>query len=290
MMQYCAKIHNAGLMTDENFTGTYDTQIEKLASGQVFSVIGCMGDFGDGFSSLVANDPNVNIVPVGPLMPSDGTPLACHSSSMVGWIMTAIPVTSKNPNRLIALMNYIYSEEGKFLITVGVEGETYTLNADGKAVLKPEIKAEFDADSTAARLKWGFGGATTNEGVMWMEFDRVWGANHAVVPTDKWSVMFKNWMSLTKDVVFSQAAFQNLNTDLTAEESDILAKVNNIRNEEMAKILLCKTPAEEETAWNTYVAKVDALGFDKVLAAQNLKFQQHKKALGLTFAWPPNIK
>jgi putative aldouronate transport system substrate-binding protein len=124
MMQYFAKLHNAGLMTDENFTGTYDTQIEKLASGQVFSVIGCMGDFGDGFSSLVANDPNVDIVPVGPLMPSDGTPLACHSSSMVGWIMTAIPTTSKNANRLIAAMNYIYSEEGKFLITVGVEGET----------------------------------------------------------------------------------------------------------------------------------------------------------------------
>jgi hypothetical protein len=64
--------------------------------------------------------------------------------------------------------------------------------------------------------------------------------------------------------------------------------VDNIRNAEMAKIILCKTPDEVTAAWNAYVAKVDALGYDKVIAAENVKFQAHKQALGIKFAWPTN--
>jgi putative aldouronate transport system substrate-binding protein len=286
MMQFLSRCYNDGLMSQENFTGTYDTQAEKLTSGQIFSIIGCVGDWGVGMD-LFRNDNTVNWVGVGPLGPSDGSIPYVKSRSMTGWLMTCISAKAEKPERLLSLMNFLYSDEGHFLTTVGVEGKTFSL-VDGKAVLNADIQAEFNTDNAKARLKWGFSGRTDSEGVMWMLYDPIWGTKLAPVPTAPADIMWNNIIDYCSKNVVPAAAFEAGNPAPGSEEADIQAKVDNIRNAEMAKIILSKTPAEVEAAWKAYVAKVDALGYDKVIKAMNDKFQAHKKALGLKFAWPTN--
>jgi putative aldouronate transport system substrate-binding protein len=286
MLQFLSRCYNDGLMSQENFTGTYDTQAEKLTSGQIFSIAGCRGDWYAGMD-LYRNDKTVNWIGVGPIHPLDGSPVYVKSSSMTGWLMTCIPNTTKNPERMLALMNFLYSDEGHFLTTVGVEGQTFTIQ-NGKAILNPDIQAEFTADHAKAFAKWGFSGATSNEGVMWMMYDPIWGKKYAPAPADPADVMYNNIRMYCSQNVVPAAAFEACDPDPGTPEADIKAQVDNIRNEELAKIILSKTPAEVEANWNAYVEKVDALGYDKVVAAMNLKFQAHKKALGLQFAWPTN--
>ncbi len=287
ILKFINKLYNEGLMSKENFTGTYDTQAEKATSGQVFCFMGCIGDYLGPCLDLYRNDKNVKWTGVGPLN-GMGTPETyLHSSSMSGWLASCISQNAKNPDRIIRLFNYLYSEEGQDLTTVGVEGQTFTVK-DGKAVLNPDIKAEFEENSDKALLKYGFSGTPENPGILWFMYDRLRGARMKPLPSTPIDQMWADNFAFFNKYAFSNMPFEGLNPQGGSDEAAILAQVNKLRPEMMAKALISPTPEGVEKEWNSFLAQTDALGYDKVIKVMNDKFQANKKKLGLDFAYPGN--
>ena len=58
--------------------------------------------------------------------------------SLDGWMSCFISKNCKNPDRAIAFLTYLSSEEGQMDMFLGVEGETYDVT-DGKPALKQEF-------------------------------------------------------------------------------------------------------------------------------------------------------
>ena len=55
-------------------------------------------------------------------------------------MITYVSKTCKDPAKAIQLYTYLLSDEGQILTNYGVEGETYTINADGKYELTDAAK------------------------------------------------------------------------------------------------------------------------------------------------------
>ena len=55
-------------------------------------------------------------------------------------MVSYITKSCSDPAKAIQIFTYLLSEEGQILTTYGIEGVTYTVNAEGKYELLPEIK------------------------------------------------------------------------------------------------------------------------------------------------------
>ena len=50
--------------------------------------------------------------------------------------------------KLLAWLDWLYTEEGADLFTWGIEGETYTVETDGVKILNPDVKCAANPDGT----------------------------------------------------------------------------------------------------------------------------------------------
>lgn len=70
-----------------------------------------------------------------------------NQSGISGWMVTFISKTCQDPAEAIQTFTYLISDYGQILTTYGIEGETYTIDADGKYVLNDDIKELQSSDN-----------------------------------------------------------------------------------------------------------------------------------------------
>lgn len=92
-----------------------------------------------------SDDPDSIYIAVdGPMNSAKDDPLI-FPGSMDGWMTTFISKDCENPERAIAFLTYLCSEEGQMDMFMGVEGETYDM-VDGKPVLKEELQELYSSN------------------------------------------------------------------------------------------------------------------------------------------------
>src|SRR5690606_1198272 len=75
---------------------------------------------------------------------------------------------TKNPERIIQLIDYMFSDEGQILTNWGIEGVHYDM-VDGKRQLKPEV-IENRATDPDYNFKQGFEGIKGGSNGYWFSF------------------------------------------------------------------------------------------------------------------------
>lgn len=99
---------------------------------------------------------DMHYIPVGPIDKVDG-PYQMEINFKSGYSAWAIPATTKNPEDVVKLADYLASKEGKLLWKYGLEGRDYTLGADGYPLVKQEVLDLKQKDPNEAK-KLGFAG------------------------------------------------------------------------------------------------------------------------------------
>lgn len=99
---------------------------------------------------------DMHYIPVGPIDTVDG-PYQMEINFKSGYSAWAIPATTKNPEDVVKLADYLASKEGKLLWKYGLEGRDYTLGADGFPLVKQEVLDLKQKDPNEAK-KLGFAG------------------------------------------------------------------------------------------------------------------------------------
>lgn len=97
-----------------------------------------------GMSKMLQNFLAVPYEVDGPMNSAKDDPLI-FPGSMDGWMTTFISKDCENPERAIAFLTYLCSEEGQMDMFMGVEGETYDM-VDGKPVLKEELQELYSSN------------------------------------------------------------------------------------------------------------------------------------------------
>lgn len=121
LLAYITKLYSEGLLDKNTFTQGHD---QTPAIGQSGDILGSFFDAGAFLT--VGRDNDDDYIALTPF--HDTLPLNTAISPKT----MAITDKCENPEVLIAWMDYFYSEEGGKLAWLGVEGETYQYNDEGK--------------------------------------------------------------------------------------------------------------------------------------------------------------
>lgn len=129
----------------------------------------------------------------------------------------------------VQLMDWLYSDDGILLTNWGIEGETYTMTADGP-VYEPDLVAQFENEAYPYYSLWSYLGATllafspTNDG----------NANRQVNPANNYL-----YDLCAEDEAYRQPI---LNPPFTEEETEriteLTANLDNLRDLELDKFIM----------------------------------------------------
>jgi putative aldouronate transport system substrate-binding protein len=153
-VEYAQKLINEKLMSPEFYTMEENRATEGAQNGS-FGIIADMHNYLD-FNS------DGHYVPLGPLDSTMG-PYKKGVSFKSGNQAWAIPATTKNPEEIMKLADFLASREGKLLWQYGIEGRDYTLDAKGNPIVKKEVIDLKNKDPKAAE-KLGFDGVRSGWG------------------------------------------------------------------------------------------------------------------------------
>ncbi|MBD3943211.1 extracellular solute-binding protein [Microbacterium sp. NEAU-LLC] len=142
LVEFYAGLVADGLLDPEAITQDDDQAKQKVASGQALSV-GTNNQEIVGYRQTLkdlgtAGDLAMIRVPAGP----GGDNLAAGGRLVSGFMLSSKVQESEHFKALLQFLDWLYySDEGLEFAKWGVEGETYTKDADGKRVLDPGITA-----------------------------------------------------------------------------------------------------------------------------------------------------
>jgi len=158
MLTHLAMLADEGLLDPELVTLTADQWTARMTTGDsiiTFCWFDQIDELNETGRQIVG--PEFNIVPILPLAGgSFNRQERPHADLLTnGWIMPASVEQNPNFDRLLELVNFMYSEEGYVLGTWGVEGVTFNY-VDGRRVLSDHILNDPAGPARALQMNYGF--------------------------------------------------------------------------------------------------------------------------------------
>ncbi|WP_211748425.1 extracellular solute-binding protein [Paenibacillus sp. Marseille-Q4541] len=267
--KFLNRLQKAGML-DKNIFGKGEENLSKIAQGRV------LAEFMPGW---LLNTPEKSIVAAGlterqyakfPILIDENTVdqsfMMAITNSSSNW---AITNTAKNPERIVQMIDFLFSDEGQLLINWGVEGLQYEVK-DGKRVKKADYVDQLKKNPDLVYQN-GPAGPMTNftigDGALLDDGD------YATSNT-KESVI-ANYDEATKEVL-SKYGKETWSDFLPSEpirvpsmlwqlsepeeSKAIFIKLEETLNKEVPKMILAKTDAEFDAAWDNFVDQVNKAG------------------------------
>ena len=154
MLEYLHKLYAEGLLNQEYTTYNGDMYKQNATTGIAFFLfsdwMGCEQAFTEALRE--AGEEDAEWIPIYPLAGPAGTYISRVGNSSQTMVISAAAAEKDYFPALIKWLDWMYSEEAINLFTWGIEGETYTIDADGNKVFDPTIKNAAQPDGT-----WEYG-------------------------------------------------------------------------------------------------------------------------------------
>lgn len=258
-----------GYLEDCIFVDNRTQMSEKIEQGRYFCMLYQRTDLADQQKILYANNPDSIYIAVDGPKNSKGDDPILPSNTINGWTVTLISKSCKNPERAIAFMDYLISEHGQKLISLGVEGETYDV-VDGNYVIREDV----------LRLQYSDR----------KEYDRLYGADDTYWMLQD-NVMQNQWMPKAKEPLIQMEEWTYPYTTYLGqyeiyiiEESEIGVvhnRVNLLWSKTLPKLLLAENEDTFDQLMASFVEERNNLGFAKLLEEETRQITENKKRLGL---------
>jgi putative aldouronate transport system substrate-binding protein len=157
MLVHLSMLSDEGLLDSEIVTLTFDQWISRMTTGDSIITF-CWFDQLDelNVSGQQIVGPEFNLVPILPLAGGSFNQRQRPHSDLLtnGWVMPATVADNPNFDRLMELVNWLYSEEGRTLTTWGIEGKTFEI-VDGRKVFTDQILNDPAGIGRALQMNYG---------------------------------------------------------------------------------------------------------------------------------------
>lgn len=264
--------YQLGLISDDNFSDDNTVFEEKVERGQYGSVFASgIAQLSGSLQTNVARDPDQRYIAVDGPKNSNGNEPTLNQAGLSGWTVTYITNKVSDPQKAIQLFTYLLSDEGQYLTTFGVEGETFDFNENGKAVLHEDV-LQMRNDNPEEYKKsyrlgefWFFG----HDG-----FALEHGENEASVAVDQ----IQKW---TKGKLKPQFLIENINPDQGTAEARSLVNIDSTWATTLASMIRAKDDREFDRLIDEYETFLETNNFAAVEAIRNEKMNENREKLGL---------
>lgn len=132
-MKFLNKLYKEGLMDPEGPIQNLDAFTEKMSAGRVFSFLGYYDKVYEANDAFAANADWSDSVFIPQQIAAPGVSHTWQANiAYVGYQCTMLTESHPDPDRYFRLLEYAFSDEGMALNGWGIEGEHYTVDAQGK--------------------------------------------------------------------------------------------------------------------------------------------------------------
>jgi putative aldouronate transport system substrate-binding protein len=268
---YFNKLITEGIMDPESFTQDDEIARSKFFKGETYVISGIYQVLADFKSKM--QDPNSELY----MIVQPGGPkgkLQVETSRLENGIMISKNALDElGEEEFIKMLRFVdwfwYSNEGQMLSLWGVEGETYTLDADGNVVLKPDIYYNGMNEGAPKQLNVDFGFA----GGMF-----AYGGSEKL-KMSKMTDGEKDFMNRVQTTREPRKLAPPIMA--TAEESEQMNLISTpLMDYVKTMTLKFVTGQESFDKWNDYTAQVEAKGSTRYTDSANKIFEKTKSLLG----------
>lgn len=247
---------NKGYIDQEIITMDYSTFAGKLAQDIVGSFYGPLGGM---LSAQNATMPAaVEGFRVDATVPPKGTTQIHSYIDQEPRAVAAAVITAscKNVDRVIEWLDYMYGEEGGLLVNMGVEGVHYTM-VDGEPVFTDYVMN--NPDGLSPKQMVGTYSFAQSSGPFILSRAQTSQLDDESVDKAKSECIIPYLEESKKYVITGTLSF---NSEDDAVRREVMTDVEIYVDEMVMKFI---TGRESLDNWDTYVAKIQSMGIDKVL-------------------------
>ena len=259
-----------GYLSSDIFVDQRAQMDEKIAEGRVFCMLYQRTDLVSAQKARYKQDPDSIYIAVDGPRNAAGDPHTLPGGGISGWTVTLISKKCKDPDKAIHFLSFLMGEEGQKLLSVGVEGENYTMQ-DGEAVMTPETQALYDNDYDAYIRTVGA------DDTYWMLQD---------------NAMQSQWQHESDPELLQMLQWAHNYTIYTAQydrgpdpgspEDAAKQKIEALWGKTLPRLLLAESDEAFDTILQDFVQQRADLGFDAVMDAETKSMQEAKLRLGMT--------
>ncbi len=171
-------------------------------------------------------------------------------------IRTVVTTKCADPELAIQFLNYGYTEEGALIYNWGIEGTTYTVDADGKKVYTDTMlnNPTVPASSGQYVYKLHFGPKLAEPDV---------SCNPGTIGDPK-ALYFRELYSDDTTVDSTGIIFATLTVDQSVERAEYMTDIDTYYKEMALKFILGDLDIDEN--WDTYMSTMQSMGIEEAIA------------------------
>lgn len=262
MLDFLKKLYNEGLLDPEFLTDTSDSWTSKMTTDKSFVTWDWIGRLDLFYNQVKDANPEYDLRYGNPVGPTGNI----RTLPLINADMGVAVANGKNKEAALKLLDYLTSPSGAELATLGVEGETFNFDADGKPVY-PELANEALIDINVLNDRYG----------LWLEV--------MYLAPDHRSVYY-NYTEKeqeAQDKIVSANKFEAIDPVLNftdtenATIADYQVNLDKAASEFNAKYILSKNYGDQQ--WNDWVKSAENLGAGKFIETYNRAQQRYDAAL-----------
>lgn len=263
-----------GLMDPEFFTATNPQVREKFANGQaIYNVLWAhnVPSFEAEYKAKNPDDKDYELAFIMPLTTDVYPKTVTKIDPMVNnWSSLAVSAKSKYVDRILEMVEWMYSDEGITTLQWGYEGETYTEDADGKRKFMDNIMW---ASNPNGQID-----AVNVLGLESSHLLRVRRNDYAVPPYPE-HVQAAIDMYMNESDVVCEEQF-GINLTFTEEQQSRIAEINTtaltIVEETAAKLIIGEMSFDK---YDEFIKQLEAVGVREVEEIYAKAYDEYKKKL-----------
>lgn len=264
------RLGEEGLLADDIFIDQRMQTEEKMAKGRYFCMLYQYTDMVAQQKELYVKHPErVYLAVDGPKNAAGDDP-ALPTSGINGWTVTLISKNCKNPERAIAFMDYMLSEQGQLRLSLGVEGETFDY-VDGKPVVKEEVNELLNADRQAYDHTYGA------DNTYWMLQDNRMQLKWKQEPGEP----VRRIMEWSYPYVIYNGQYDAF-LPKGSREAYADNKIELLWSKTLPRLLLAESEEEFDEIFAFFLEEREVCGFREVQAAKTALMKQAKEKMGIT--------
>lgn len=258
-----------GLLANDIFVDTRTQMEEKLSEGRYFCMIYQYTDLLAQQRILYENDPESIYIAVEGPRNSNGDDPTLTTTNINGWTVTMISKNCKDPERAIAFMDYLMSEQGQMRIFLGVEGVTYDI-IDGKTVLREEVKTLLDTNRNEYDKIYGADDAywMLQDNAMQMQWEQE--SIPAIQQLKDWATKYPVYDGQYDIYLPAESPYAKTDDEIKRLWSDVLPD-----------LLLALSEEEFDKILAEFVEERAALGYEELMAEKTAYMIEAKEKLGI---------
>lgn len=278
---YTTKVGNYRIITDSNFTAKYDNFGGEIASGKVFATLVTPQDYQMHF--VTAKESGYEYITMY-ITNEDGDAPVLSDIRGYGYLFNMITTNCKRPDLVIKLFDYLSSDEGQRLVTLGEEGVTWNFkDASKQEIVYTEKFLSEKNDGTYTKYGLMFWDLLLN----YQYYDNVQPKTNNGKTANE---LFRTNLKRPLTIYAYDCNAANFVVDATNEKyseyNNNLTRINELIGRQLPKIIKASNRKNSEDTYNQLVKTMNDRGLSLIIEMNSVAYKQAKAKLGITNGWP----